>query len=86
MSDITITVQDDATGSITIDGEHQPITAPDVASARTAAIQQATHYARTTERTVTVTANDPTGTFHLAIQPDGSITNQPVRGPAFSGW
>lgn len=78
MSDITITVQDDATGSITIDGAHQPITAPDVASARTTAIQQATHYARTTERTVTVTANDPTGTFHLAIQPDGSITNQPA--------
>lgn len=78
MSDITITVQDDATGSITIDGAHQPINAPDVASVRSNAMQQATHHARTTGRTVTVTANDPTGTFLLAIEPDGSITNLPA--------
>lgn len=77
MSDITITVQDDATGSVTIDGEHQPISAADVASARTNAMEQATRHARTTGRAVTVTANDPTGTFHLAIQPDGSISSQP---------
>lgn len=84
MSDITITVQDDATGSITIDGTHQPITAPDVASVRSTAMQQATDHARTTGRSVTVTANDPTGTFHLAIQPDGSITNQPA--PTAPSW
>lgn len=84
MSDITITVQDDSTGSITINGAHQPIAAPDVASVRSTAMQQATDHARTTGRTVTVTALDPTGTFHLAIQPDGSITNLPA--PTEPSW
>ena len=34
MSDITIRVQDDATGSIVVDGAHEPILEPDVASAQ----------------------------------------------------
>ena len=84
MSDITIRVQDDATGSIVIDGAHEPILEPDVASARAAAMRRAVEHARATGRTVTVTAHDPTATFHLGIQPDGSITTQPT--PAAPSW
>ena len=84
MSDITIRVQDDATGSIVIDGAHEPILEPDVASARAAAMRRAVEHARATGRTVTVTAHDPTATFHLVIQPDGSITTQPT--PAAPSW
>ena len=41
MSDITIHLQDDASGSIVIDGAHESILEPDVASARAAATRRA---------------------------------------------
>lgn len=84
MSDITIHVQDDASGSIVIDGAHESILEPDVASARAAAMRRAAEHARATARTVTVTAHDPTATFHLVIQPDGSITTRPA--PTAPSW
>lgn len=82
MSDITITVQNDATGSITIDGTPHALQASTVAATRDQAMDRAKTHARTTGRTVNVTANDPTGTFHLAIQPNGTITTQPAPEPA----
>lgn len=82
MSDITITVQNDATGSITIDGTPHALQASTVAATRDQAMSHAKTHARTTGRAVNVTANDPTGTFHLAIQPDGTISNRPAAEPA----
>ncbi|GAB4097691.1 hypothetical protein GCM10028787_31660 [Brachybacterium horti] len=82
MSDIIITVQNDATGSITIDGTPHALQASTVAATRDQAMGRAKTHARTTGRAVNVTANDPTGTFHLAIQPDGTITTQPAPEPA----
>lgn len=77
MADGTIFITDNGTGSITLNGTSHPLHASSVPEVRSAAIQRATEHARTQGRPVKVTAHEPSGTFHLAVSPDGRVDSLP---------
>src|SRR5699024_7836222 len=87
MTDIAITIAPDATGTITIGDATEPITGQSLEHTRQEAMQQAKDHARATGAPATVTADDPTGTFYLRVQPDGNVLDRPApteaNGPAW---
>lgn len=77
MTDGTIFITDTGTGSITLNGSSRALTASTVPEVRSAAIRQATEHARTQGRPVTLTAHEPSGSFRLAVSPDGRVESLP---------
>ena len=87
MPDITITIAPDATGTITIADTTTALGGATVDHTRQEAMQHAMAHARMTGQPATITAQDPSGSFYLTVQPDGNVIDRPApieaSGP---GW
>lgn len=84
MPDITISIAPDATGTVTIEDTPTPVAGANIDLTRHEAMQHAMAHARRTGRPATITAQDPSGTFYLTVQPDGNVTDRPAS-PDASG-
>jgi hypothetical protein len=78
----TITLHDDGTGEVVVDGVAEPIAAPDVATARSEAIEVVTRVAARSGRPVAFTAVDRGQAVRLLAHPDGGVS--PLDGGAAS--
>lgn len=84
MPDITISIAPDATGTVTIEDTPTPVAGANIDLTRHEAMQHAMAHARRTGRPATITAQDPSGTFYLTVQPDGNVTDRPASPDASS--
>ena len=79
---VDMTVTDQGTAVVTINGARHELDTGDVDAARHEAVQYvAVHAARLVARPVLVTVTDPAGVFTILIDPDGAVTI-PERGAA----
>jgi hypothetical protein len=76
---IAVTLNDDGTGRLTIDGRVEDISAPDVDAARVIVLERVTATARTVGRPVRLQSSDPDGQWELAVHPDGHVDELDAR-------
>jgi len=83
---ITATVREDGTGEVSMPGRpDRPVAAPDVATARTSALDHVKDVAVELQRAVRVDTYDPAGAWVLYVHPDGRVEEAGLEPPARPG-
>ena len=67
------TLNDDGTGSVTINGATETLDAPSIEAARQSVIDRVAAEATKLERPVRLSTADPSGEYKLAVHPDGQV-------------
>lgn len=70
---VVATVRDDGTGTLTVNGTERPCRAPSVDELRTGVIARCVSLARRLRRPVRLAVTDASGTWNLAVRPEGVV-------------
>lgn len=79
MTDSTVTINPDGTGSITIGGATRHLAAETPAAARAIAVKYAAEHARAQGAPVRLTAHEPRGAFRLEVDASGQVSPLPLE-------